>query len=248
MKYNEKTKSDTLSTYSSVFNRLRWIYLIGYLSRAAGNHLHGSYRSALYESYGLSRSNIELIYIVAYTSSLVIGTFAASLADVYGRRLGCLLSNIFFIVMVILMNFSSLWILIISGIFSGIADALHLTAFDAWLLQEYRERSLDDTSLKRILRDANIGVSLISIGAGVFAQVLVKWSNYTAPFNMSIVFFTVSLICIWKFWSENYGNKDAKATHSLILAIQILQADPRVVVLGLCIASFEASLFLLVIW
>ncbi|CAF3687802.1 unnamed protein product, partial [Adineta steineri] len=212
----------------------------------SGNHLHGSYRYALYESYGLSRSNIESIYIVAYTSSLVIGTFAASLADLYGRRLGCLLSNIFFIVMVILMNFSSLWILIISGIFSGTADALHLTAFDAWLLQEYRECSLDDTSLKRILRDANIGVSLISIGASVFAQVLVKWSNYTAPFNMSVVFFTVSLICIWKFWSENYGNKDAKATHSFILAIQILRADPRIVVLGLCIASFEASLFLFI--
>ncbi|CAF1431225.1 unnamed protein product, partial [Adineta steineri] len=64
--------------------------------------------------------------------------------------------------------------------------------------------------------------------------------------NMSIVFFTVSLICIWKFWSENYGNKDAKATHSLILAIQILRADPRIVVLGLCIASFEASLFLFI--
>ncbi|CAF1175357.1 unnamed protein product [Adineta steineri] len=216
------------------------------MNNIAGSHLHGSYRYALFESYGLNRSNIELIYIIGYTSSLVIGTFAASLTDVYGRRLGCLLTSVFFILMSILKNFSSIWILIISGIFSGIADVFHLTVFDAWLLQEYRERSLDDTSLKRILRDANVGLAFVSIGAGVFAQVLVERNNYVAPFNMSIVFFTLSIIFIWKFWSENYGNKDAKATHSFILAIQILRADPRIVVLGLCIASFEASLFLFI--
>ncbi|CAF3886828.1 unnamed protein product [Adineta steineri] len=165
MKYNEKTKSDILSTSSSVFNRLRWIYLIGFLLKGAGNNLHGSYRYALYESYGLSRSNIELIYIVSYTSSLVIDT----------------------------------------------------------------------------------GASFVSIGAGIFAEVLVKWSNYAAPFNMSVVFFTLSIIFIWKFWSENYGNKDVKATHSFILAFRILRADPRIVILGLCIAAFEASLFLFII-
>ncbi|CAF1302018.1 unnamed protein product [Adineta steineri] len=129
-----------------------------FMKNIAGDCLHGSHRYALYESYGLSCSNIQFIYIVSYTSSLVIGTFAASLADLYGRRLGCLLSNVVFILMSILMRF------------------------------------LDDTLLKRILRDANIGLSFISIGAGVSAQFLVKQSNYA------------------KFWSENYGNKDAKAT------------------------------------
>ncbi|CAF1014426.1 unnamed protein product [Adineta steineri] len=135
------------------------------MNNIAGNNLHGSYRYALYESYGLSRSNIELIYIVSYTSSLVIDT----------------------------------------------------------------------------------GASFVSIGAGIFAEVLVKWSNYAAPFNMSVVFFTLSIIFIWKFWSENYGNKDVKATHSFILAFRILRADPRIVILGLCIAAFEASLFLFII-
>ncbi len=48
--------------------------------------------------------------------------------------------------------------------------------------------------------------------------------NFSAPFNMAIVFFILMIIFLWKFWPENYGNKETKATTSFILAIHILQA------------------------
>ncbi len=47
----------------------------------AGDNLQVSYRYALYDSYGIERSTIELLYIVSYVSSLVIGTFTSALAD-----------------------------------------------------------------------------------------------------------------------------------------------------------------------
>jgi hypothetical protein len=46
-----------------------------------GDTLQGSYRYALYDSYGIARSNIELLNVASYGSSLLIGTFTSALAD-----------------------------------------------------------------------------------------------------------------------------------------------------------------------
>ncbi len=46
-----------------------------------GDNLPSSYRYALYDSYGIDRSNIELLNVVSYGSSLLIGTFTSALAD-----------------------------------------------------------------------------------------------------------------------------------------------------------------------
>ncbi|UJR32778.1 hypothetical protein I4U23_020238 [Adineta vaga] len=81
---------------------------------------------------------------------------------------------------------------------------------------------------------------------GIVAQFLVQISNYAAPFNISIVFFTLMIIFTLKFWPENYGNKQAKPSTSFISAIDILRADPRIVILGMCTALFEASLHIFV--
>jgi len=87
--------------------------------------------------------------------------------------------------------------------------------------------------------------------------------NFSAPFDMAIVVFILMIIFLWKFWPENYGNKQTEATTSFILASHILQAgtfipyfiklplfyvsDPRIVLLGLSSAFFEASLHIFII-
>ncbi|UJR32779.1 hypothetical protein I4U23_020239 [Adineta vaga] len=78
-KYNSEEQISASS--SSLFKQLQWHYLVGYLLAAAGDNLYGSYRYALLASYGISRSTVELLYVIGYISSLVIGTFVASLAD-----------------------------------------------------------------------------------------------------------------------------------------------------------------------
>ncbi|CAF1200156.1 unnamed protein product [Rotaria sp. Silwood1] len=123
--------------------RLQWDNGNGYCGETAlqcivGDSLQGSYRYALYDSYQISRSTIELLYVISYGSSLFIGTFAASLADRYGRRWACFLSASFYILQCFLLNFSTIWILVIGNIFWGIANAFYHTGFEAWLIQEHR--------------------------------------------------------------------------------------------------------------
>lgn len=50
---------------------------------AAGDWLQGSYPYALYESYGFNQHDIGLLFIASCGSSIVFGTFAGGLADVY---------------------------------------------------------------------------------------------------------------------------------------------------------------------
>ncbi|KAI1710571.1 sugar-tranasporter, 12 TM domain-containing protein [Ditylenchus destructor] len=68
------------------FLGLQKSYLTVYLLGVAGDWLQGPYVYALYEAYGMSKHQIELLFIAGFASSLVFGTFIGSIADKYGRR------------------------------------------------------------------------------------------------------------------------------------------------------------------
>ena len=48
---------------------------------AAGDWLQGPYVYALYESYGMSKQDIELLFVAGFGASMVFGPIAGSLAD-----------------------------------------------------------------------------------------------------------------------------------------------------------------------
>uniref|UniRef100_A0A0M3IDI6 Ion_trans_2 domain-containing protein n=2 Tax=Ascaris TaxID=6251 RepID=A0A0M3IDI6_ASCLU len=56
-------------------------YLTVYLLAVAGDWLQGPHVYALYESSGMSKHEIELLFVGGFASSLFFGTFIASLAD-----------------------------------------------------------------------------------------------------------------------------------------------------------------------
>ncbi|CAF0846796.1 unnamed protein product [Adineta ricciae] len=232
---------------ASFLSQLKWLYLVGYLCAAAGDNLYGSYRYALLESYGMSRSTIEVMYVLGYISSLLIGTVAASLADVYGRRLACMLSAVFFITMSVLLvtiikgvielqnspsikNIPIVWVALIANLSWGIANAFHATAFEAWLIQEHR--------------NLNFWLKLVAIGGRINS--CIRGNDLflplcRAPFNMSIGFFVVMIIFVWYFWPENYGNKQMRPITTFTSAFQTIRADYRIAVVGMCSALNEAS-------
>ena len=71
-------------------------YLVVYLLAIAGDWLQGPHVYALYESYHLSKHEIEVLFIAGFGSSMIFGTIVASLADKYGRRNTCLMYGILY--------------------------------------------------------------------------------------------------------------------------------------------------------
>ncbi|CAF1313974.1 unnamed protein product [Adineta ricciae] len=226
------------------FKHLQNIYLTGYLLAGAANSLQLSYRYPIYDSYGYPRSTVEFFYIIAHMSTLFIGTFLASLADRFGRRLSCIFCGILYILSGVSYSFNVIWVLIIGNIIRGVANSFFHTEFEAWVIQEYKNRNLNLQSLPQLLRNSNISGTIISIGMGFFAQIIVDFFGFIAPFDTSILIFTIMIVYMLFEWSENYGNPTVSANVSFISAIQLIKLDSRIVLHGLSTALFETSLYI----
>ncbi|UJR10953.1 hypothetical protein I4U23_015138 [Adineta vaga] len=199
---------------------------------------------ALFDSYGIDRATIEQFFVYCFIASLFVGTFVASLADRYGRRRACLSCSFFYGLYHVTCHFPSKRILILGHIFRGIGDALYATAFEAWLLQEHKQRNLNSQNLEYTLNNANIYLNIATIGTGFFSQFLVKSYGYIAPFTVGVGFFCITFIFILCHWSENYGREKILMHTSFISAMKALRTDFRIVLCGLSNALFCASSYI----
>ncbi|CAF1003815.1 unnamed protein product [Adineta ricciae] len=232
------------SSDSLIFKQLQLIYLVAYGFAAAGNNLQGSYRYALLASYNIPRSTIESLYLCAHLSTLCLGTITSSLSDKFGRRLACILSSVFYTIHCLSLNFNILSVLVLGSIFRGMAHSLYNTNFESWLLQEHHDNDLDTDSLKHLLRNAFVCATSSAVAAGIVAQVSAELLGYRAPFEVAIGIYLVMIVFVlWK-WRENYGDREAKATESFVLAIKVIRTDLRVLLVGLSTCLFEATVYI----
>ncbi|CAF3778827.1 unnamed protein product [Adineta steineri] len=209
-----------------------------------GNCLQSSYRYAIFDSYGLRRTTIERIYLCANISTLTIGTLTSSLSDKYGRRTACILSAIFYIISCLSLNINVVWIFFIGSAARGIAHSLYNTNFEAWLVQAHHNSGSSTDSLKQILANSFVVLSVVAIAVGFVSEYSVDLFGYVAPFDIAIGIYAIMLVFISTQWAENYGDKEASTTTSFITAFQVLRNDPRIVLVGLITVFFEVTLYI----
>ncbi|CAG5117021.1 unnamed protein product [Candidula unifasciata] len=77
----------------SIFQRT---YLTVYLLAMAGDWLQGPHVYALYESYGMTTDQIDILFVAGFGSSMFVGTIVGSFADKYGRRTNCILYGVLY--------------------------------------------------------------------------------------------------------------------------------------------------------
>ena len=56
-------------------------YIINSFSFSAGDWLQGPHVYALYDWYGMTTHQIEILFVVGFGSSMVVGTIVGSFAD-----------------------------------------------------------------------------------------------------------------------------------------------------------------------
>ena len=101
------------SQTSQAFGRFQRLYLGVYYLMMAGDWLQGPYVYALYDSYGFSKSDIAVLFVAGFGSSMIFGTFIGSLADRMGRKRFCILYVLFYILSCMTKHFNSYWVLMI---------------------------------------------------------------------------------------------------------------------------------------
>ena len=238
-----------------------------------GDWLQGPYVYSLYESYGFGVSQIGVLFIAGFGSSLVFGTIVGSLADRFGRKKACLLYCLLYALSCVAKHWNDFEVLIVGRVLGGIATSLLFSAFESWIVAEHHGRGFDGDLLGDIFsRSVFFGNGLVAIIAGVVGNYLVRDLEYgpLAPFDAAIVVLVVGGLVILFTWTENYGttttaapiltmsNNSTRSSNStggggegwlssvwnqFVKAFEVIQTDRRVFYLGCIQGLFEAAMY-----
>ncbi|CAF1505001.1 unnamed protein product [Adineta ricciae] len=229
------------------FRKFQRVYLVVYLLAVAGDWLQGPHVYALYESYGIEKHEIEILFIAGFGSSMILGTLVASLADKYGRRRICLLYAILYGVSCVTKHFPDFRVLFAGRLLAGMATSILYSAFESWLNNEHRRRNFESGSLEMIFTNAYFGNSIVAILSGIAAQIVAETFGYVAPFDSAIITFFAMCVFLITTWSENYGDASAPASQSFLSAWTAIRSDRKILLLGTVQSLFEASMYVFIL-
>ncbi len=97
-----------------------------------GDWLQGPYVYKLYDYYGFKESQIAVLYVAGFASSVVFGTATGPLADLVGRKKIALLFSILYTICCLTKLSSSYWMLMVGRIMGGISTSMLFSTFESW--------------------------------------------------------------------------------------------------------------------
>ncbi|GFO21247.1 molybdate-anion transporter-like isoform x1 [Plakobranchus ocellatus] len=234
-------------TSDASFNAFQRTYLVVYLLAMAGDWLQGPHVYALYENYGMTMEQIDLLFVAGFGSSMIFGTVVGSVADRCGRRTNCIMYGVLYGLTCLTKHSSNFYVLMFGRLLGGIATSILYSAFESWLVYEHHKRGFDSNLLGNIFSLGVLGNSMVAIGAGLVAQKFADTFGFVAPFDVSLLTLMLMVILIVMTWSENYGDKTSSLAHSFGSAFSTIRADPKVLCLGLIQSLFEGAMYCFVL-
>ncbi|XP_076448468.1 molybdate-anion transporter-like [Babylonia areolata] len=241
------TRAALPTTSAAGFTQFQRSYMVVYLLAMAGDWMQGPHVYALYDSYGMSTHQIELLFVAGFGSSMIFGTVVGSFADRYGRRANCILYGILYSLACVTKHFANFWILMVGRLLGGMATSILYSAFESWLIFEHHKRGYESDLLGNIFSLAVLGNSLTAIVAGLVAQKFADMFGFVAPFDVSMSVLAVMVVVIIMTWPENYGDKSSDLKKSFSTAISAIRTDPKILCLGLIQSLFEGSMYVFVL-
>jgi len=224
--------------------KLLQVYLPAYLFATCADWLQGPYKYALYSSYGYTQRDIAHLFVAGYGSGMVLGSIVGGLADSYGRKRLCLFYCLSYTFSVLMKHCKNFYVLLLGRVGGGVATSLLFSVFESWLICAHGERGLlgrsrkggggsengeeEEKWLAKSLSVSMYGSSLVAIGSGILANLVVEnsgkmrpWDGddessfyvggYIAAFDMCLVPLALCAALIAVLWEENFGEAAVKA-------------------------------------
>ncbi|KAL7549964.1 hypothetical protein ACHAWF_013222 [Thalassiosira exigua] len=230
---------------ASIHSRLLKTYLPAYLLATCADWLQGPYKYALYSSYGYTQRDIAHLFVAGYGSGMVLGSIVGGLADSYGRKRLCLCYCLAYSFSVLMKHFKHFYLLLLGRVGGGIATSLLFSVFESWLIGAHGEWGLgkrgglnkedEEKWLAKSLSVSMYGSSLVAIGSGVLANLVVENSGKMRPLNVTpqgesmiyvggyIAAFDTCLVplglcaaLIVALWEENYGEATTEPKYAAL--------------------------------
>ena len=205
-----------------IHNKLLQVYLPAYLFATCADWLQGPYKYALYSSYGYTQRDIAHLFVAGYGSGMILGSIVGGIADIYGRKRLCLCYCLSYTLSVLAKHCKHFHVLLLGRVGGGIATSLLFSVFESWLIGAHRERGLDDEKwLSKSLSISMYGSSLVAIGSGILANIVVSnsgkmrplygtessiyYGGYISAFDACLIPLLLCGTLISFQWEENYG-------------------------------------------
>ena len=234
------------------FRRLQRSYLVVYVCAVLADWLQGPYVYALYAHYGFSKKEIATLFIVGFGASAIFGTFSGEIADRHGRRRSCHVYCALYIVSCLTKHSRSFAVLLFGRLTGGVATSILFSSFESWLVAEHNKNFYPAEWLNHTLSLATLLNGISAIAAGwLGALVRNHFDSLVAPFDLSVVVLLVAAGTISSLWDENRGDMSTVSSATtgrskVSEALEVLQSDYRVVLLGVIQSCFEAAMYIFV--
>jgi len=202
--------------------------------------------------YQFSKQQIALLFIVGFGASAVFGTFAGEMSDKHGRRLSCYVYCVTYIVSCLTKHSPNFFVLVFGRLTGGIATSILFSSFESWLVAEHNKNFYPAEWLNQTLSLATLLNGVTAIVAGSMgAMVRTHFDSLVAPFDLAIVFLLIAMAVIASMWPENKGEVSlvtgsSSGRSKFSEAMEVLQADHKIVLLGCIQSCFEAAMYIFV--
>ena len=233
---------------------LEWIYLPVYALAISADWLQGPYVYALYAALGLGRTDINVLFVMGFGTSMLIGPFIGQLADQFGRKQMILVAYCgAYSLACVTKHIDSYWVLALGRFLGGTATSVLFSCFEAWVVAEHERLKLPRAALENVLTRqyfinglagctmgivAQFAVDLFPMrplgevwtGASGWAADMVYIGGESLPFDASAFCLITAALLVTFTWSENiwYGRNDQSVSSPSVNSISIGAAFKRV--------------------
>jgi len=240
--------------------KLQIQFLVCYLTSTSADWVQGPYVYALYDSYGYTKNENAFLFVAGFGTSMIFGAFIGALSDQKGRKNACLMYCGLYIMSALLKHVKIYEVLMIGRIMGGLATSLLFSAFDSWIVCEHEKRNLGMEAVSDTFSSAVYYNGVVAVLAGLLAQAAASIQpltqvtqdfyigGYVAPFDLSIIFCTVSGLLIMCLWTENYGERKESETiwKSLNAGMNIVIRNRNIFMIGCVTSLYESAMYIFV--
>jgi len=226
----------------------RSFYLV-YFSALLGDWLQGPYVYKLYAYYGFKESQIAVLYVAGFASSVLFGTCTGPLADIWGRKKMALSFSVIYTFCCLTKLSPNYWWLFTGRIFGGIATSMLFSTFESWYVYEHSERhGFPSEWIGITFSVTTFWNGILAILAGIISNLTAESMGFgpVAPFVVALLPLVVCGVMVTRTWEENYGDRKSNFGGSCMEGLRIIFSDSQVLLLGSCQALLESCMYIFV--
>lgn len=241
----EKLKQEVNSDFQKIQRRYLIVYCLAYFA----DWLQGPYVYNLYKQYGYNEGQIAILFITGTISNSLFGTITGALADIYGRKILCILYGVLYSGCCITKLFGNYQLLLLGRMLGGISTSILYTAFDSWYINEHiNYYKLPNEWLNMTFAKATFFNATLAILAGLLSYILVSVLEFgpVAPFMAAIPILIITSIYVTFLLNEHYVHNSKSASASVKNALTLWVTNKNIFTLSVVQSLYEGVMYLFI--